>query len=204
MSDESTGGNLATVLSSLRDIGYMVACVKVDPLKLVGCQSRRRILFYGIHINRYMFERGLGHVPDKEEYVFDITEKWAAKVYEIMENPPDILHFHQFLLDEDHPLVKEMQSKWSELAFGNATVSKRGRKTEDWKRAHTAAYLKDAHVTWTEPHTRNDNYSTNAAMMSVVPREQDIVLFWDLVQPMEPNENEGDLSNEAEICTSLF
>jgi hypothetical protein len=121
---------------------------------------------------------------DKIDIASKLVDNIANKYDLLMSMDAPKLHLHQFLLDEQHKHVLGIQEQFSNVAFNMEAPAKRGRKGEGCITHHKKLYSKSQLPAWSPVDTRDESYSTNPFFKGVPLREQDSILYWELVQPV--------------------
>ena len=204
---EGRPSNGQVALDVIRARGWAVHKTTVDTFRLVGAQSRRRVYFFCLHIKRYLEAMNIQYDDEgaARYHCEALTQKACYRLEEIQSMELPVMHLDQFLFDEGDERLNLVKDK---IINKNAASSaqpetaenpaKRGRTGVGWKKLHEQAYSKELKQPYTDPATRDHAYRSNQNYMAIPPREQDIILFWDKVTPIDVLSE-----REEEICPSL-
>ena len=189
-------------LDRIKANGYATKLIEVNSEKLGLPQKRKRIWIYGENIKHYA-ERNGHNLPEELGLCMARIEgsltMWAEMVDDLC-TPSRLptLVVDSWLLAEDHGLVTKTAAEVrppTKCAFRQGGSKKK--KEEAWVAVHQAKYLNhDLH--WTHPENRPGAYYNNAFFTSRVPRQQDIILFEDAVDPVARYD-----TTQGEICREL-
>lgn len=137
-------------------------------------------------------------------------DKWHATLKELCESHGEFerCDLRHFLAPDSHQATEkwraEIANKAELMVDGDAKLTVAGRPGTGWMAKHQAAYKKKLDVAWSSPEFRRSQYAANSHFLSRPLREQDIVLFWDLKQPVSPDSYEESLELFLDCRSAYF
>lgn len=195
--------NMTEAEDIAQEHGIIARFAVVNPKRQGLAQHRERLYMPALKLSTYANVMRLTGSEDKQRaWVTRIVDEWKTLIEMLDEDQEDhfpVLDLDMFLAKLPDPLLVDYNEKVEKKAAQQASAAKKGRKGTAWKSLHNTAYGK-ASLNWSDPSTRDAHYHDNNYFRLLTERERDIVLFYDLVQPVTPGQDESMVNLSLGCC----
>ena len=149
-------------------------------------------------------------LADVEALVPGYLAAWKRKVEALCGENSEVnwppLSLDKFLLrPTDDLYASDRRGLETKVANKSTCFRKKGKTGTAWERLHKSAYEKMGVASYTSAELRGEDYTDNIFFQALPTREKDVILYWDLCEPL-PHFTGGDVSErfEQELTTSAL